>query len=333
MGFGFWVNLNGGLMSKRVLVTGGAGFIGSNLADELIRRKYKVTIIDNLATGLKENINPAAKFIKGDVKNPKDVKKAFKDKIDVIFHIAGCASTIKAFDDPAKDLKTNVLGTINIINAAIKYRTPRILYASSMTSYGVPEALPVKETQATRPIAYYGITKYAGERYVMATGLRNDLPVKINATAFRMFNVYGRRQSLTNPYQGVVSIFIGNALRNERVTIFGDGEQSRDYVHIKDVADAWIGAIDNKKSFGEVFNLGSGMRISVNKLVDIILKSFGKSRKNHKVVYKAARPGDQRHMQADISKAKKLLGWKIKIDFDDGMADTIEWARETKNSQ
>ncbi len=320
-------------MNKRVLVTGGAGFIGSNLADELLRRRYKVTIIDNLATGLKENVNPAARFIKGDVKNPDDLKKAFRDKINVIFHIAGCASTIKAFDDPAKDLKTNVLGTINIINAAIKYKVPRILYASSMTSYGVPERLPVSETQATRPISYYGITKYAAERYILATGTRDDLPVKINATAFRMFNVYGRRQSLTNPYQGVVSIFIGNALRDEQVTIFGDGEQSRDYVHIKDVADAWIGAIDNKKSFGEVFNLGSGMRISVNTLIDIILKSFGKSRKSHKVVYKEARPGDQRHMQADIGKAKKLLGWKVRINFEDGMADTIEWAKETRRKR
>jgi UDP-glucose 4-epimerase len=315
-------------MSKRVLVTGGAGFIGSNLADELIRRGYRVTIIDSLVTGLRENINKKAKFIKGDVQNPRDLDRAFKDKIDVIFHIAGCASTIKSFDDPAKDLKTNVLGTVNVLNVAIKHRVRRILYASSMTSYGVPERLPVVETQATRPIAYYGITKYAGERYILATGLRTDLPFRINATAFRMFNVFGRRQSLTNPYQGVVSIFIGNVLRNEQVTIFGDGKQSRDYVHIKDVANAWIGAIDNKKSFGEVFNLGSGIRVSVNGLVDTILRSFGKSRKNHKVVYKDARPGDQRHMQAGIGKARKLLKWKPKISFAGGMADTIRWAKE-----
>lgn len=315
-------------MTKRVLVTGGAGFIGSNLADELIRRGYRVTIIDSLVTGLRENVNPKAKFIKGDVRVPGDMEKAFRVKIDVIFHIAGCASTIKSFDDPAKDLITNVLGTINVINAAIKHGVRRILYASSMTSYGVPDRLPVNEEQATRPIAYYGITKYAGERYVLATGLRNDLPFRINATAFRMFNVYGRRQSLTNPYQGVVSIFIGNVLRGEQVTIFGDGMQSRDYVHIKDVANAWIGAIGNKRAYGEVFNLGSGIKVSVNSLVGTILKSFGKERKKYRIVYKGARPGDQRHMQADIKKAGKLLGWKPKISFDEGMADTIEWAKE-----
>ena len=199
-----------------------------------------------------------------------------------------------------------------------------------MTSYGVPDAIPVKETMGTRPIAYYGITKYAGERYVLATGLRTDMGFKLNTTAFRMFNVYGRRQSLTNPYQGVVSIFIGNVLRGEAVTVFGDGLQSRDYVHISDVAKAWIGAIDNKKSFNEVFNLGSGIRVSVNQLIDITLKSFGKTRKTNKVIYKTARPGDQRHMQADISKAAKLLKWKPMIQFKDGLRDVINWAKETK---
>ncbi len=313
---------------KHILVTGGAGFIGSNMTDELIKRGYKVTVIDNESTGLKENVNKKARYIKGDIRDNKVMNKVFNEKINVIFHIAGCASTIKSFHDPAADLSTNVSGTINIINYAIKYKVSRILYASSMTSYGIPDKLPIKETQSTRPISYYGITKYAAERYIMATGLRNDLPFKINVTAFRMFNVYGRRQSLENPYQGVVSIFIGNVLRNEPITIFGDGKQSRDFVHIRDVADAWISAIDNKNSFGEVFNLGSGIRVSINELVDVILKSFGKSRKNYKVIYKEERPGDQKHMQADISKAKKILNWRIKIPFYKGMKDTIEWAKQ-----
>ncbi|MCE5299676.1 MAG: SDR family NAD(P)-dependent oxidoreductase [Spirochaetia bacterium] len=316
-------------MAKRVLVTGGAGFIGSNIADELIHRGYNVTIIDNLSTGEKCNINPKAVFIKGDVKNPKDIEKCFTKKIDVIFHIAGCASTIKSFDDPAADLYTNVLGTINIINAAIKHKVTRLEYASSMTSYGVVDKIPVKEIFPARPIAYYGITKYSGERYVMATGIRTDLGYRLNTTAFRMFNVYGRRQSLTNPYQGVVSIFIGNAARGEDIKIFGDGEQSRDYVHISDVANAWIGAINNPRAYGEVFNLGSGIRVSVNELVDIILKAFGTSRKKHRVSYFPVRPGDQRHMQADITKAKKLLKWKPEMKFDKGLQDVINWAKET----
>ncbi len=315
-------------MEKHVLVTGGAGFIGSNMTDELIQKGYKVTVIDNESTGLRENVNKDARYIKGDIRDKKAMDKVFKEKIDVIFHIAGCASTIKSFHDPAADLNTNVSGTINIINYAIKYKVPRILYASSMTSYGIPERLPIKETQSTKPISYYGITKYSAERYMLATGLRNDLPFKMNVTAFRMFNVYGRRQSLENPYQGVVSIFIGNVLRNEPITIFGDGKQSRDFVHIKDVANAWISAIDNEKSYGKVFNIGSGIRVSINELVDVILRSFGKGRKNYKVIYKKERPGDQKYMQADISKAKKILNWKIQIPFEKGMKDTIEWAMQ-----
>ncbi len=316
------------MRKKRVLVTGGAGFIGSGIADALISKGYNVTIIDSLATGLKKNVNKKALFIKGDVRNKKDVEKCFRKKADVIFHIAGCASTIRSFDDPAEDLKTNVLGTVNIINAAIKHRVKRVLYASSMTAYGAPDALPVKESSSTVPISYYGITKFSGERYVMATGERNDLPFKINTTAFRMFNVYGRRQSLTNPYQGVVSIFIGNAARGEPIMVFGDGKQSRDYVNIKDVAAAWTNAINNRKSFGKVFNLGSGTRISVNRLINYILKGFGKSRKNYKIVYRPVRPGDQRHMQADISRAKKILKWKPEVLFGEGIADVISWAKE-----
>ena len=313
----------------RVLVTGGAGFIGSNLTDELIRRGYKVTVMDNLSTGLKSYVNKKAKYIKGDVRRPKDIEKCFKNKIDVIFHIAGCASTIKAFNDPTEDLMTNTLGTVNMVNAALKHKTSRFIYASSMTAYGVPEKIPVKESFRTEPISYYGITKFSGERYVLATSARNDLKHKFNATAFRMFNVYGRRQSLTNPYQGVVSIFIGNVLRNETVTIFGDGKQSRDFVHIKDVANAWIKAIKSPAAYNKVFNLGSGTRTSVNKLVSVIIKSFEKKPSKYKILYKKERPGDQRHMQADISAIKRALSWKPKVTFEKGMKDTILWAKES----
>jgi UDP-glucose 4-epimerase len=143
-----------------------------------------------------------------------------------------------------------------------------------------------------------------------------------------MFNVYGRRQSLNNPYQGVASIFIGNILRREPIKIFGDGEQSRDFIHISDVVAAWLAAFHTSKAIGQVFNLGTGMRISINQLVRTDIAAFGEDPKTYPIQYLPARPGDQRHMQADIRKTQRLLGWKPRMPFEKGMADVIAWARE-----
>lgn len=315
-------------MGGKVIVTGVAGFIGSHMAEGLIQKGYSVVGIDNLSTGEKRNIPKGVKFVKGDVTNPKDLKKAFAGKISGVFHIAGCASTIKAFDDPEADLRTNTFGTVRVIQACLNAKVPRLLYASSMTAYGRTSKLPVSVDTPCRPISYYGISKYSAERYVMATGERDDLGYKFGTTAFRMFNVYGRRQSLTNPYQGVASIFIGNILRGETVKIFGDGEQSRDFVHISDVTAAWIKAFVRHEAVAQVFNLGSGTRISVNRLVQTDIRAFGLNPKDYAIRYYPVRPGDQRHMQADISKTKKLLNWKPRMSFEKGMGDVIQWARE-----
>jgi UDP-glucose 4-epimerase len=316
-------------MAKKVLVTGVAGFIGSHMAEGLMKKGYSVLGLDNLSTGETRNIPKGIRFVKGDVKKDADLGRAFQGGLAGVFHIAGCASTIKAFDSPETDLNTNTLGSIRVTMRCVKHKVPRLLYASSMTAYGHVSKLPVNiDKELPRPISYYGISKYAGERYVLATGERKDLGFKFGATAFRMFNVYGRRQSLTNPYQGVASIFIGNILRREPVKIFGDGEQSRDFVHISDVVDAWIKAFRSPKAVGQVFNLGTGTRISVNKLVSTDIRAFGLDPKSYPVHYFPARPGDQRHMEADISKTKRVLGWKPRMSFEKGMQDVIQWARE-----
>ncbi len=316
---------------KRVLVTGAAGFIGSHMADGLLAKGYAVVGLDDMSTGEKRNV-PKSKgftFIKGDVTSDRDLAKAFAKPLAGVFHIAGCASTIKAFDDPEADLRTNTQGTVRVIQRCLKHKTPRLLYASSMTAYGFVDKLPVDVDKALpRPVSYYGISKYAAERYAMATGLRKDIGFNFGVTAFRMFNVYGRRQSLTNPYQGVASIFIGNVLRHEPIKIFGDGEQSRDFVHVSDVVDAWIRAFRAKAALGQVFNLGTGTRISVNKLVATDIAAFGLDPKRYPVQYFATRPGDQRHMQADIRKTKRLLKWAPRMPFAKGMGDVIQWARE-----
>lgn len=311
----------------RALVTGGAGFIGSHITDRLIANNFEVTVIDDESTGKSENINPEARYIKGDIRDLLTLERAFVPKPDVVFHIAGKASTIKSFDDPYEDLSTNILGTVNVIQLCLKFKVNRLLYASSMTVYGEPSSLPINESEPAKPISYYGITKFSAERYVHSTALRNDLDFGFNVTSFRMFNVYGPRQSLTNPYQGVMAIFIACALQNKPITIFWDGKQSRDFVYIDDVVDAWMLAIKNPKSHGEIFNLGCGRRHTIDELADATLKSLGKSKDTHPIIYNEKRPGDQRHMEADISKAEKILNWRPKVSFEDGILKTVEWAK------
>ncbi len=316
------------MRKRRVLVTGVAGFIGSHMAEGLLRRGYAVVGIDNFSTGERANVPPGVRFHRGDVTRDRDLKAAFAGGLDGVFHIAGCASTIKSFDDPLTDLNTNTVGTLRVVARCLRHRVPRLLYASSMTAYGHVRTLPVDvDRAATAPVSYYGISKYAAERYALATGARTDLGFKFGVTAFRMFNVYGRRQSLDNPYQGVASIFIGNLLRREPIRIFGDGEQSRDFVHVSDVVDAWIRALTRPRANGEVFNLGTGKGISINALVRADIEAFGLDPATYPVRRLAVRPGDQRHMRADIRKTRRVLGWKPQVPFKAGMADVVAWAR------
>jgi UDP-glucose 4-epimerase len=313
---------------ESILVTGGAGFIGSHLANRLLELGYSVTVVDNESTGLRQNVPHQADYFPGDVRKPEDLEKAFKRHIDAVFHIAGQASNVHSFADPMSDLTTNVIGTLNVLQACIAHKVPRILFASSMTVYGHPDLLPVPVTQLPRPISYYGITKYAAERYVMATAGRNDLDFEFNATAFRMFNVFGERQRLDNPYQGALGFFLGNVLREEPVTVHGDGEQTRDFIYIRDVVDAWMTALTSPTAYQKVFNLGCGKPISINRLVDEILGMNGQSRKTYPVVHGSVRPGDQRHMVADISQTSEILGWSPKTPFPEALQYTLTWAKE-----
>lgn len=321
-------------MAKKtsILVTGGAGFIGSHITDRLVLLGYKVTVFDNLSTGEKRFLNPKAKFVKGDVSDRSDVAKLFKQKFNTVLHIAGCASSIKSFSEPRVDIETNFLGTANIVEKCLQNKITRFLYASSMTVYGKVDEIPVQEDFSYKPISYYGISKYASERFVHATSERIDLDFPFHATSFRMFNVYGPRQSLTNPYQGVMAIFIGNVLRKEEIKIFGNGKQSRDFIYIDDVVDVWTKSIENKETFGKVFNLGFGIDISVNKLTRTIINTLNYDSKKYPIIYEKARPGDQKHMRANISSLKKALNWKPKIDLEKGLELTIKWAqKENKN--
>ncbi len=273
-----------------VLVTGGAGFIGSHLADRLVGEGHYVLVFDNEATGRRENVAAAAHYIQGDVTRPADLERAFGTGLDAVCHIAGQVSLIRSFTDPVIDLRTNVEGTVNVLQLCLKYRVPRL--------------------------------------YVRTTAERVDLGFDFHVTCFRMYNVYGPRQALDNPYQGVLGIFLGNLLRGEPLTIFGDGEQSRDFVYIDDIVDAWVGALGNPVSYGGIFNLGSGCRLSINQLADHVLIAFGRKRADDTVVYAPGRPGEQRQVEADITQARASLGWEPKVPFAAGLAETVRWAEK-----
>jgi UDP-glucose 4-epimerase len=312
---------------KRALVTGGAGFIGSHLVDTLLTRGYAVVVLDNESTGSRSNVHRDATFVHGDVRDDTTVRRTFELGIDLVCHVAGQASIKLSYDDPGADLGVNVNGTLNVLKSCVTFDVPRLLYASSMTVYGNPTLIPTPETAPLQPVSYYGITKLAAEQYVHLCAGRTDLGSPFRVTSLRMFNVYGPRQSLSNPYQGVLAIFLGNLLRNEPITICSDGEQSRDFVHVSDVVRAWADAIDNPATFGRVLNVGSGAPTSINRLCDTVLAQHGYNRDSYRVQYAPAQQGDIRGSAADITAITEALDWQPRVSLEAGMEETVRWAR------
>lgn len=311
----------------RVLVTGGAGFIGSHLCPRLLADGHAVFVVDNESNGRRENVPAGANYTRADVIHPTEVEPVFAGGLDAVCHLAGQVSIIRSFSDPVADLRTNVEGTLNILQLALRHKVPRLLYASSMTAYGDTSVVPTPETEPCRPDSYYGITKHAAERFVHATAERPDLDGEFAVTSLRMFSVYGPGQALDNPYQGVLGIFIGNVLRGEPITIFGDGEQTRDFVYIDDIVDAWAHVLGHPAAKGGVFNFGSGRSRSINELARQVVAAFGYAPGEYEIRHAPLRPGEQRRVQADITRAGAVLGWAPRTPFETGLAETVGQAR------
>jgi UDP-glucose 4-epimerase len=312
-----------------ILVTGGAGFIGSHLVDRLVLDGHAVTVLDDLSTGVRGRVPPDATFVEGDVGDREVVGAVFAGSaFDAVLHVAGQASIRLSFADPDVDLRTNVVGTVNVVRGCLESGVGHLVYASSMTIYGEPDRVPTPEDTACVPVSYYGVTKYAAERYVHVSGARAD--VDLGVTSLRMFNVFGPRQSIANPYQGVLAIFIGNVLRGEPITIHGDGEQTRDFVFVDDVVEAWMGVLEDPLTFGRALNVGSGRETSVNQLADAVLAACGESRDTWEILTAAPQLGDQRRAAADTSALSKL-GWAPAVGFEEGVARTVTWARADRS--
>jgi len=311
----------------KVLITGGAGFIGVHLARRLLADGHDVIAADNESNGELALVPQGAKAVRADVTKQEELEPIFAGGIDAVCHIAGQVSIIKAFSDPVADLRTNTEGTVQVLKLCVKHKVPRLLYASSMTLYGDCKVVPTPESEPCVPDSYYGITKYAAERYVHSTAGRPDLGFDFSVTSLRMFSVYGPGQSYNNPYQGVLGIFSGNVLRGEPITIFGDGEQTRDFVFVGDIVDGWSRALTSKAAKGQIINLGGGRETSINDLAHAVTGAFGFAKGKYDIRHAPGRPGEQRSVQADVAKARELLGWSPKTSFEDGLKQTVAWAK------
>ncbi|RMF94525.1 MAG: SDR family oxidoreductase [Candidatus Schekmanbacteria bacterium] len=301
------------------LVTGGAGFIGSNICDELAKRGWKTRVFDNLSTGKSENLKHLEgkiEFIRGDLRNMEEVKSAVKN-VDMIFHLAALPSVIRSVQDPITSNSANIDGTLNLLVAARDAGVRRIIFAGSSSAYGDTEEDSKYEEMKPSPLSPYAITKVTGEYYCKVFSNLYGIETVI----LRYFNVFGPRQDPSSPYSGVISIFVKKMKSGERPTIFGNGKQSRDFTFVKNVVNANMLASEKEGISGEIINIACGKRVTVNQLVDELNEILGT---NIKPIYADPRPGDILHSLADIRKAERLLGYKPEVHFKEGLRKTVE---------
>ncbi|MDD4990313.1 MAG: NAD-dependent epimerase/dehydratase family protein [Candidatus Pacebacteria bacterium] len=303
-------------MSK-ILVTGGAGFIGSHLVDKLVELGHSVLVLDNLSNGKKENINPKAEFHQIDICDFPVMSLYFKE-IDFVFHLAALPRVPLSIEDPIGTSKVNISGTINVFEAARQNKIKRVISTSSSSVYGNQDKLPLREDMAPNPISPYGLQKLVGEQFAKLYSELYNLPV----VSIRPFNVYGPRIDVNSGYALALGRFLKLKSQKKPLTIDGDGEQTRGYCYVADLVRAFILAMQSEKiKGGEVVNAGSDKSYSINFLADLI---------GGEKVFGPARPGDIRHTQADVSKAKELLGWAPEMDFVEGVEITKKWFEGVK---
>lgn len=299
---------------KKCIVTGGAGFIGSHLAEALLNKGYQVVIIDNFATGRRENLNtfkdsPCMSVESVDVNDYPAISKIFKGAT-FVFHLAALADIVPSIQEPFKYHHANVNGTISVLEAARNSGVKKIVYAASYSCYGLPSVFPTPETAAISPMYPYALTKNLGEQYCMHWNKTYSLPV----ISLRLSNVYGPRSRTSGAYGAVFGVFLAQKLAGKPFTVVGDGNQTRDFTYVTDVADAFVRAAESDIT-GEIFNVGSGGTYSINHLVNLL---------GGEVIYIPKRPGEPDCTYADISKIRNALGWASKITFETGVKKMLK---------
>src|ERR1700678_521056 len=309
----------------RYLVTGGAGFIGSNIVDELVKRGQEVVVLDDLSAGKEANLTAVREKIDlhiGTITDLAAVQSACKG-VDHVIHLAARTSVPRSVLNPLESNHVNIDGTLNVLVAARDAQVRRFVFAASSSAYGETAPLPKVETMSAQPISPYGVTKYVGEMYAQVFGRVYGLE---NACT-RYFNVFGPRQDPTSQYSGVLARFILAALNGEPAVVYGDGEQSRDFTYVDNVVDETLRACESSAASGMVFNGGTGARITLNDVLKLLEKITGQK---VRAKYEPARKGDIRDSQADIGLARRVLGSEPRVLFEEGLRRTWDWYRENK---
>ena len=302
----------------KALVTGGAGFIGSNLVETLVGEGHEVVVLDSLLSGYAQNVDQErARFVRGDIRDVQTLADVIEG-VEIVYHLAASVGNKRSIDHPFDDAEVNVVGTLKVLEAARRAGVRKVVFSSSAGIFGPLQTLPISEDHPVEPDSPYGAGKLCAEKNCLAYTKLYGL----ECVCLRYFNVYGPRQRY-DAYGNVIPIFVFRLLRGEPITIFGDGEQTRDFVNVRDVVQANVRSSLRPGVWG-AFNLGSGARVTINRLVEMI-GEYGDLR--GKVVYAPPRPGDVRDSLADISKARAAFDFEPSVDFEEGLREYIAWAR------
>jgi UDP-N-acetylglucosamine/UDP-N-acetyl-alpha-D-glucosaminouronate 4-epimerase len=306
-------------MSELYLVTGGAGFIGSHIVKRLVNDGKQVRVVDNLCTGNIERLNSVGRqidFVEADLAEPAVCERAV-DKVDYVVHQAAIPSVQRSIRDPIASNRANITATLNLLESCRNHGVRRFVYAASSSAYGNTAVLPKHEEMPANPLSPYALQKYVGERYCRVYYQLFGL----ETLCLRYFNIFGPGQDPDSEYSAVIPKFISSLLSGKRLTVHGDGEQSRDFTYVDNVVEANLRALDAKRGAGEVFNVGCGGRISLNQMIKNLEKILGVTAE---VAYLPARDGDVRDSMADIGKAREILGYVPKVEFEEGLRLTVE---------
>jgi nucleoside-diphosphate-sugar epimerase len=308
----------------RYMVTGGAGFIGSHTVDELVKRGHGVVVLDDLSSGKEENlaeIRNKITFMKGSITDLEAVRKAVHEA-EFVLHLAARTSVPRSVKDPLETNRINVDGTLNVLLAARDAKVKRVVFAASSSAYGETPTLPKVESMHPEPISPYGVTKYVGELYAKTFGRCYGL----ETVCLRYFNIFGPRQEPNSPYSGVLAKFCTAFLEDSAPVVYGDGEHSRDFTFVENAVQANLLACEAPNVAGKVFNVGTGTRATLNHTLQLLRQISGR---NLEAKYEPAREGDIRDSQADITRARELLGYDPQVSFEEGLQRTFEWYRST----